>query len=89
VLGCREAGQLAAGVQPTPSIAPRSSHARTNPDPAAPAPPELLSERKSQSSRLGALDKVLRLYQSVLGLELVPGDGGWPSGRGAGRRAVG
>ncbi|KIZ06006.1 hypothetical protein MNEG_1947 [Monoraphidium neglectum] len=35
---------------------------------------ELQQTRAEQSTRLGALDKVLRLYQSVLGLELVPGD---------------
>ncbi|KAI8465650.1 MAG: chromosome segregation protein Spc25-domain-containing protein [Monoraphidium minutum] len=35
---------------------------------------ELQQAKGEQSSRLGALDKVLRLYQSVLGLELVPGD---------------
>lgn len=35
---------------------------------------ELQQARSEQSNRLGALDKVLRLYQSVLGLELVPGD---------------
>jgi hypothetical protein len=38
-------------------------------------PAELQQTRAEQSTRLGALDKVLRLYQSVLGLELVPGDG--------------
>ncbi|GBF93798.1 hypothetical protein Rsub_06130 [Raphidocelis subcapitata] len=35
---------------------------------------ELQRERSTQDNRLGALDKVLRLYASVLGLELVPGD---------------
>lgn len=40
---------------------------------------ELQRERAVQGGRLGALDKVLRLYRTVLGLELVPGEGerGW------------
>lgn len=36
---------------------------------------DLQQVRSEHANRLGALDKMLRLYQSVLGLELVPGDG--------------